>query len=212
VRFEVFTAVFMRDFVSWNITPSTPLKVKRRFGGAETIGVPTISFHSCFLLALVFDPKNWDDIILRNFGWHSKDYTLLYARIQNSSLLPLWAHHILQHWDWCGCTGNVSCVVIRPMAECTRTSMHFFNAISHIFLSLSSSDAVLYVTHLCIVESHVLGEWYFFWEDLIIKVTVRSIFNIFMKIRDIVISECDLLHCNLVFYFLLRTLIYNVLA
>jgi hypothetical protein len=33
VGFEVLTAVVMRSSIFWNITPCSPLKVNRRFGG-----------------------------------------------------------------------------------------------------------------------------------------------------------------------------------
>jgi hypothetical protein len=33
VGFEVFTAVVMKSIAFWDIMPSSPLKVKRRFGG-----------------------------------------------------------------------------------------------------------------------------------------------------------------------------------
>jgi hypothetical protein len=33
VRFEVLTVVAMKSCVLWNITPCSPVKVNRRFGG-----------------------------------------------------------------------------------------------------------------------------------------------------------------------------------
>jgi hypothetical protein len=33
VRFEVLTAVVMKNSIFWDITPSNPLKINRRFGG-----------------------------------------------------------------------------------------------------------------------------------------------------------------------------------
>jgi hypothetical protein len=37
VGFEVLTAVFMKSSIYWDITPCTPLKVNRRFGGIYRI-------------------------------------------------------------------------------------------------------------------------------------------------------------------------------
>jgi hypothetical protein len=33
VGFQILTAVFMKSSIFWDITPCTPLKVNRRFGG-----------------------------------------------------------------------------------------------------------------------------------------------------------------------------------
>jgi hypothetical protein len=33
LRYEVLTAVVMKDFIFWDITRYSPLKVNRRFGG-----------------------------------------------------------------------------------------------------------------------------------------------------------------------------------
>jgi hypothetical protein len=41
-------------------------------------------FHSGFLLGLFFDPEHEGDMFLRNVGWLSTDYTVLYPRTQNS--------------------------------------------------------------------------------------------------------------------------------
>jgi hypothetical protein len=51
--------------------------------------------HAGFLLGLFLDPKN-GDIFLRNVGWLSTDYTVLYPRRQRSSLPPLWEPQFLQ--------------------------------------------------------------------------------------------------------------------
>jgi hypothetical protein len=36
--------------------------------------------HAGFWLGLSFDPEVGGDMFLRNFGWHSTDYTVLYPR------------------------------------------------------------------------------------------------------------------------------------
>jgi hypothetical protein len=59
VGFEVLTSVITESSVFWDMTPCSPLKVNRRFGGG--------------------------DIFLRNVDWLSMDYTALYSRRYNSS-------------------------------------------------------------------------------------------------------------------------------
>jgi hypothetical protein len=43
VKFEVLTAVVMKSSIFWDISPCSPLKIYRRFGGAEL-------FATCFIL------------------------------------------------------------------------------------------------------------------------------------------------------------------
>jgi hypothetical protein len=48
-------------------------------------------FHAGFLLGLVFDPEDGGDMLMRNVGCLSTDYTALYPRKQNSSPLSLFS-------------------------------------------------------------------------------------------------------------------------
>jgi hypothetical protein len=41
---------------------------------------PSICFHGDFLLGSFFDPEDGDDMLLRNVGSLSTDYTALYPR------------------------------------------------------------------------------------------------------------------------------------
>jgi hypothetical protein len=41
-------------------------------------------YHAAFLLGLFFDPEDGSDMLLRNVGLLSTDYTALYPRRQNS--------------------------------------------------------------------------------------------------------------------------------
>jgi hypothetical protein len=54
VRFEVLTAVVMKSTIFWDITPCSPLKVNRHFGGTYC------HFLSLWFLAwLIFRPWRW---------------------------------------------------------------------------------------------------------------------------------------------------------
>jgi hypothetical protein len=79
VGFEVFTAVVIKSTVFWDITPCSPLKVNRRFGGTYSLyleaRLPT-NFHAGILLRL-FDPEDGGDILLRNIGEILADYTAI---------------------------------------------------------------------------------------------------------------------------------------
>jgi hypothetical protein len=77
-KFEVLTAVVMKNYIFWETTPWSPLKVNRRF-------VLATCLHACLLLGLSFDPEDGGDIFLQNVGGFSTDYTALYPRRQNSS-------------------------------------------------------------------------------------------------------------------------------
>jgi hypothetical protein len=54
VGFEVRTAVVMKNSIFWDITPSIPLKLNRRFGGtcpsSELKNKPSLLPASCFFL------------------------------------------------------------------------------------------------------------------------------------------------------------------
>jgi hypothetical protein len=77
VRFEVLTAVIMKGSIFWDITPCSPLKVNRCFGGtyyflkmeavcsSETsidFQRLAICFYSGILLGLFFGPEDGGDI------------------------------------------------------------------------------------------------------------------------------------------------------
>jgi hypothetical protein len=61
--FEVLTAVVMKSSICWDITPCSPLKVNRRFGGSACN-----LLHAAFLPDLFFDPEDGSDMHLRNLG------------------------------------------------------------------------------------------------------------------------------------------------
>jgi hypothetical protein len=88
ISYEVLT-----NSVFWDITPRSPLKVNRGFGGtrclqlqgrrisqAEQLCLPS-AFHSSFLLGLFFDSEDGSDMLFRNVSWLLTDYTGLYPRI-----------------------------------------------------------------------------------------------------------------------------------
>jgi hypothetical protein len=71
--FEVLTAVVMNSTIFWDITPCSPLRVNRRFGGTYGLHLQSRAllatfFHAGFLLGLFFDPEDGGDMFLRNVG------------------------------------------------------------------------------------------------------------------------------------------------
>jgi hypothetical protein len=69
IGFEVFTTVVMKSTIFWDITPCSPSKVNRRFGG-------TYGLHSaCHLLArwfiyhIIYTSLIIEALFLRNVGW-----------------------------------------------------------------------------------------------------------------------------------------------
>jgi hypothetical protein len=93
--FEVLTAGFMKNSVSWDIAPCNQLKVNRRLGDicrfhhqGRRISQTRNQRERSSAFPLVFVGlvylKNWADMFLRNVGWLSTDYTALYPRRQTS--------------------------------------------------------------------------------------------------------------------------------
>jgi hypothetical protein len=92
---------YLKSTIVWDITPWSPLKVNRSFGGTYRLHLQgrRISrgrnqpesrwqweallakwFHAGFFLGLFFDLEDGGDMFLRNFGSLSTDYTALYPR------------------------------------------------------------------------------------------------------------------------------------
>jgi hypothetical protein len=81
VGFEVLTEVVMKSTILWDITPCSALKINRRFGGTcrkkpawKQVALLVTYFHAGFLLGLLFDSEDGNDMFLRNVGWLSTDY------------------------------------------------------------------------------------------------------------------------------------------
>jgi hypothetical protein len=60
----------MKSSVFWDITPCSPLELKRRF----LLSLLAIRFHAGFLLGLFFDLEDGDNMLHRNVGWLSTDF------------------------------------------------------------------------------------------------------------------------------------------
>jgi hypothetical protein len=92
-RKKVLSSVVMESSASWCITPCSPLKDNRRFGGNISPPVFVYNpkclfatyFHDGFLLGLFIDPEDGGDMSLRNVGCLSTDYAALYPRRYYSS-------------------------------------------------------------------------------------------------------------------------------
>jgi hypothetical protein len=65
------------EYIFWDITPCSPPKVNRRFGGTYRLylqggiisrALLATCFHSGILLGLFFVPENGGDMFLRNVG------------------------------------------------------------------------------------------------------------------------------------------------
>jgi hypothetical protein len=64
--FEVLTAVVIKSYIFWDITPCSLLKINRRFG--RTYALLATCFHAGFLLGLFFGREDGGDMFLRNIG------------------------------------------------------------------------------------------------------------------------------------------------
>jgi hypothetical protein len=87
--------VMMRS-VFWDITPCSPLKVNRRFGGTCRLHLHGLRIsqainqhkacsacyllHTGYLLGLFFDDGDGGNMFLQNVGWPSTDYMVLCPR------------------------------------------------------------------------------------------------------------------------------------
>jgi hypothetical protein len=78
VGFEVLTAVVMTSIIFWDMTPCSQLSFNRRFGGTYSLHLLACCFFFC---TYFFDPEDGGDMLLRNVGWNSTDYTASYPRI-----------------------------------------------------------------------------------------------------------------------------------
>jgi hypothetical protein len=86
VGFEVLTAVVMKSFIFWDVTPCSLLKVDRRFGGTfrfhlqgrirehyvrfevlTAMSTKSMLFVVCYF-SLLFDPVDGGSNFLRNYG------------------------------------------------------------------------------------------------------------------------------------------------
>jgi hypothetical protein len=74
---EILTTVVMKIYIFWDITSRRPLNVElcRAF----------YVLHAGFLLGLFSDTNYGRDMFIRNFEWHSTDYTALHSRWQSRS-------------------------------------------------------------------------------------------------------------------------------
>jgi hypothetical protein len=111
VWFEVLTAVVIKSSILWDITPSSPLEVNRRFGGTCRLhlqGWRISLLYVGFLFGLFFVPEDGGDMLLRNVGCLSAEYTALYYPRRQDSLSHF-AHSIWQAKDHCHsyCIRNV---------------------------------------------------------------------------------------------------------
>jgi hypothetical protein len=102
VRFEVLTAVIMNTYIFWDITPCSPLKVNRRFGGtfhlkSKPSRKPAELCPACHLISNSACTSTLKRETTCSSGWFSTDYTVLYPRRQNSELR--WLKMEPSHFD-----------------------------------------------------------------------------------------------------------------
>jgi hypothetical protein len=73
---EVLTAAVMKSSIFWDITARSPLKARNQHEAP-----------ACYLApSLFFNPEDGGDKLLRNIGYLSVDYTILYIRTQYISV------------------------------------------------------------------------------------------------------------------------------
>jgi hypothetical protein len=77
----------LKSSISWDITPCSPLKVNRRFGGTcrlhfqgRSISQARNQREAGHKQSLFFDPEGGGEMFLGNVGWLSTDCTAFYPR------------------------------------------------------------------------------------------------------------------------------------
>jgi hypothetical protein len=94
LEFEVLTTV-KKSYTLWDITPRSPLRVSRRFGGKFHVqlqrGTACCLFHAAFLHGSFFDPEDGGEMFIWNVGLLPTDYTALYP----SSSVVLGAYRLI---------------------------------------------------------------------------------------------------------------------
>jgi hypothetical protein len=80
------------EFYLLVLTLCSPLEVNRCFWGTCRLhlwaqGISQAKLHTSFLLSLLLDSEDGGDMFLRNIGWLSRDYIVLYPRRQNFLLI-----------------------------------------------------------------------------------------------------------------------------
>jgi hypothetical protein len=93
VGFQVLTAAVMKVSVFWYITPSSPSKINRTFGGTcrlrlqgrRLVALLASRFPLVSFLAYFFRHWRWRRYVRSKRRWLSTDYTALYPRRLNSS-------------------------------------------------------------------------------------------------------------------------------
>jgi hypothetical protein len=88
IRWGSMDWINLKSTVFWDITPCSPLRVNRRFGGTYRLHLQgrknkfrkksresRCTLVSCW--TYFFNPEDGGDMFLRNVGWHSTDYTTL---------------------------------------------------------------------------------------------------------------------------------------
>jgi hypothetical protein len=104
----------MKNSVSSDVTPCSPLKVNRCCSASHVL-------QAYYLLGLLFNSKDENDMVLKNVSWILTDYNAFCRRRRNSScylLLP-WIPEV-KYWNIQ--TGSFRLVVLRrffPKPKCT---------------------------------------------------------------------------------------------
>jgi hypothetical protein len=86
----------MKSSAFWNITPFSPMKVNRYFGGTYRLNLQgrkvrnqheegsSQKLHAIIFFGLLFSPEDGGDMFLQNVGLLFPDYRALYPTRQNS--------------------------------------------------------------------------------------------------------------------------------